>query len=24
LTAKARWLGRPIHVVKAELDRSGR
>jgi hypothetical protein len=24
LTAKARWLGRPIHAVKAELDRGGR
>jgi glycosyltransferase involved in cell wall biosynthesis len=23
LTAQARWLGRPIHVVKAELDRGG-
>jgi hypothetical protein len=24
LAAKARWFGRPIHVVKAELDRGGR
>jgi glycosyltransferase involved in cell wall biosynthesis len=23
LARKARWLGRPLHVVKAELDRSG-